>query len=158
MDLGLRNKAVLIVGASAGIGAATARLLVAEGVNVILVARRAAALDALTEELRDQSGNVLRFAGDASEPGFLASVVAGAAARFGGLHGLAVVAGPVGARASILDLSEDDWNLYHRRITMVTVGACRAAIPELLKRPESAIVLTSAYSMVSEWDCRRLRQ
>jgi 3-oxoacyl-[acyl-carrier protein] reductase len=101
---------------------------------------------------------VLRFAGDASEPGFLASVVAGAAARFGGLHGLAVVAGPVGARASILDLSEDDWNLYHRRITMVTVGACRAASPELLKRPESAIVLTSAYSMVSEWDCRRLRQ
>jgi NADP-dependent 3-hydroxy acid dehydrogenase YdfG len=50
MDLGLRNKAVIIVGASAGIGAATARLLVAEGVNVILVARRAAALDALTEE------------------------------------------------------------------------------------------------------------
>jgi 3-oxoacyl-[acyl-carrier protein] reductase len=147
MDLGLHEKAVLIVGASAGIGAASARLLIAEGAKVILVARRAAALDALTEELRDRGGNVLKFGGDASDPGFLESVVAGAAERFGGLHGLAVVEGPVGARASILDLNDGDWNLYHRRITMVTVGACRAAIPELLKQPESAIVLTSAYSI-----------
>lgn len=147
MELGLQNKSVLVVGASAGIGAAAARLLVDERVNVILVARRAAALDAMAEELRDLGGKVLNFAGDASDSGFLKSVVAAAVERFGGLHGLAVVAGPMGARASILDLSDDDWNLYHRRITMVTVGACRAAIPELLRQPESAIVLTSAYSI-----------
>jgi 3-oxoacyl-[acyl-carrier protein] reductase len=147
MDLGLQDKSVLIVGASAGIGAATARLLIAEGAKVILVARRAEALGALADELREQGGEVLIFAGDASEPGFLESVVAGAAGCFGAMHGLAVVAGPVGARASILDLREDDWNLYHRRITMVAVGACRAAIPELLKQPQSAIVLTSAYSI-----------
>lgn len=147
MDLGFQDKSVLIVGASAGVGAATARLLIAEGARVILVARRAKALGALTDELRSQGGKVLAFTGDASAPGFLESVVAGAAGCFGALHALAVVAGPVGARASILDLRDDDWNHYHRRITMVTVGACRAAIPELLKQPESAIVLTSAYSI-----------
>jgi NAD(P)-dependent dehydrogenase (short-subunit alcohol dehydrogenase family) len=150
MDLGLLDRSVLIVGASAGVGAATARLLIAEGARVILVARRADALGALADELRSRGGQVFAIAGDASDPGFLDNVVAGAVGCFGALHALAVVAGPVGARASILDLRNEDWDLYHRHITLVTVGACRAAIPELLKHSGSAIVLTSAYSIRSQ--------
>jgi NAD(P)-dependent dehydrogenase (short-subunit alcohol dehydrogenase family) len=147
VDLRFERKAVLVVGASAGIGAATARLLVSEGANVILVARREVTLDALAKELRDQGGKVMVFAGDAADPQFLKAVVADAADHMGALHGLAVIAGPMGARARLLDLSDSDWLLYHRQITMLTVGACRAALPELLKNPQSAIVLTSAYSV-----------
>jgi len=147
MDLGFKDKSVLIVGASAGVGAATARLLIAEGAKVILVARRTRTLGALADALSALGGKVLPVAGDASDPGFLESVVALAVGHFGALHAVAVVAGPMGARASILDLRDEDWNLYHRRITMVAVSACRAAIPELVKHPESAIVLTSAYSI-----------
>jgi NAD(P)-dependent dehydrogenase (short-subunit alcohol dehydrogenase family) len=147
MQLGLEEKSVLVVGASAGVGAATARLLVAEGAKVILIARRGETLEHLAGELRLRGGKVLVFAGDASDPQFLKGVVADAADRFGGLHGMAVVAGPMGTRAPFLDLSDADWLLYHRNVTMLAVGACHAAIPALMKNSQSAIVLTSAYSV-----------
>ena len=51
MDLKLRGSVVMIVGATAGIGAATARLLVAEGARLALVARREAELNRVCREL-----------------------------------------------------------------------------------------------------------
>jgi NAD(P)-dependent dehydrogenase (short-subunit alcohol dehydrogenase family) len=147
MKLGLDDRVILIVGASAGIGAATARLLVAEGARVSLVARRAGELGALAEELRLAGGAVLTFSGDAQAPGFLDRVVMETSQRFGALNGLAVVAAPMGARRAFLDLRDEDWEFYFRTGTMIAVRACRAAIPELVKHPGSAIVLTSAYSI-----------
>ena len=46
MDLNLRGRTALITGASKGIGLASAECLAAEGVNVILVSRTLADLEA----------------------------------------------------------------------------------------------------------------
>ena len=43
----LKNKSIIITGASSGIGAAAALLFAAEGANVVLGARRAAELETL---------------------------------------------------------------------------------------------------------------
>lgn len=51
MDLGLNGKVAWVTGASAGMGAATARALAREGARVALSARRAELLEALAGEL-----------------------------------------------------------------------------------------------------------
>jgi len=147
VDLGLHDKTVLIVGATGGIGAATARRLAAEGANVALVARGKTELAALATEIGAGGAKVLALDADAASPGALDAVVAEATEHFGALHGLAVIAGPMGARAPFHELRDEDWERYFRYGLMIAVAACRAAIPELCKVEGGAVVLTAAYSL-----------
>ena len=147
VDLGLRDKVVLIVGATGGIGSATARRLAAEGANVALVARGKAELTALATDLRADGAQALALVADAAAPGALDAAVAEVTGHFGALHGLAVIAGPMGARAPFHELGDADWESYFRCSLMIAVAACRAAIPQLSKVEGGAVVLTSAYSV-----------
>ena len=56
MDLGINGRWALVCGASKGLGLGCARALVREGVNVVIVARGDAALQAAAEELRAMPG------------------------------------------------------------------------------------------------------
>ena len=146
MELGLRDKVVLVVGASAGIGAATARLLHAEGARLVLVGRRENALSELTASLAGGE-SVLAIPADASAPGALNEVVSQAVRRYGTVHHLVVIAAPMGARTTFQTLSDADWAFYFHSGLMIAVQACRAAIPEMLQHGSSAAVLTAAYSI-----------
>ncbi|MGF6999361.1 SDR family NAD(P)-dependent oxidoreductase [Paraburkholderia sp. GAS32] len=147
MNLNLRDRVVLIVGGSSGIGAATARVLSREGAKLTLVARRQRELDAIERELMTDGAQVLSITGDASIAGVMDDVVARVVSHFSALHCLAVVAGPMGARAPLHELDDNDWELYFQQSLMVAVRSCRAALPALLEAPDSAIVLTSAFSI-----------
>jgi len=52
----IKDKVVLITGASSGIGEATARVLSRKGAGVVLGARRTGRLKTLTEALREEGG------------------------------------------------------------------------------------------------------
>ncbi len=70
MDLGIKGKWALVCGASKGLGLGCAQALAAEGVNVVLVARGAAALDAAVAALREAAPglSVLGVAADITTP------------------------------------------------------------------------------------------
>ena len=68
MDLGLKGKWALVGGASKGLGLGCAQSLAREGVNVVIVARGAEALDAAATELRQLGTNILTVAADITTP------------------------------------------------------------------------------------------
>src|SRR5580704_4978595 len=64
----LKGQVVIITGASAGIGAETARRLARGGAKVVLNARRQDRLDALKREIEAAGGTALAIAGDVTSP------------------------------------------------------------------------------------------
>ena len=70
MDLGIEGKWALVCAASKGLGKGCARALVGEGVNVVITARGAEALEATAAELRGLDGTVQvrAVAGDITTP------------------------------------------------------------------------------------------
>ena len=68
MDLGLKGKWALVGGASKGLGFGCAQSLAREGVNVVIVARGAEALNAAASELRKLGTTILTVAADITTP------------------------------------------------------------------------------------------
>ena len=56
MDMGIRGRRALVNGASAGMGLAAARMLAAEGVELVLSARAAPRLEQAAQQIRDEYG------------------------------------------------------------------------------------------------------
>lgn len=80
--MGEHRRTILITGASAGIGAALARVCAARGYDLILTARREGPLQALAEDLTARYGVSARIlVADLAEPGAPAALVEAMAAR-----------------------------------------------------------------------------
>lgn len=119
MDQPRSKRTALITGASAGIGAALARVFAAEGFNLVLTARRADRLEALASELCSAHGCAVHVVvADLADPGAPAQIFADVAAA--GIHVDALVnnAG-YGLTGSFIDSS---WHA-HRDFVQVMVTA-----------------------------------
>jgi NADP-dependent 3-hydroxy acid dehydrogenase YdfG len=101
----LTNTVVAITGASSGIGAASARLLLEAGAKVAVQARHRDRLDALATKFGAE--NVLVVAGDVQDPASATDLVGQAVERFGALDSIVVNAG-IGIYGGILDATDDD--------------------------------------------------
>jgi NAD(P)-dependent dehydrogenase (short-subunit alcohol dehydrogenase family) len=101
----LNQKIALITGAAGSIGAATARLFVAEGARVVLTDVDGPALDALAAELGSESASAV--VADVTDSEQVRAAVAVAVDRFGGLDIAFVNAGIFGAVAPVTDYPED---------------------------------------------------
>lgn len=136
----LEGKVVAITGASAGIGAATARALVAEGASVAMGARRGARLAELESELGDAAVGVEM---DVRSPADCARLVETAVQRFGRLDVMVANAG-IGAYGGIMDVSDEMLSEMMDINVAGTVWAVRAAVPHFRTRGEGDIVIVSS--------------
>lgn len=124
----VEGSVAVITGASAGIGAATARTLVGAGVNVALSARRRERLEALTEELG--ADRVVGVTGDVRDPEHNAALLEAAVQRWGRVDTVIANAG-IGAYGGILDLDDEVLREMVETNYLGTVWTVRAGVRQM---------------------------
>ena len=94
MDLGIKGKVAFVAAASRGLGRAVAEELAAEGAQLILCARNAETLRAVSRQIAGASGvEVLAVAADVSKPDDVARAVSEGLEKFGRIDILVTNAG-----------------------------------------------------------------
>ena len=161
VDLGLRERACIVTGASRGIGRATAQALAAEGANVLLVGRGREALEEAASAIDSRAGAAApgRAEGAAlASPGraeILALDITAADAgerlleeclnRFGRVDVLVNNAGTSAVRP-VEDLTDDDWQAQWELHVMGPMRAMRAVAPAMAEGEWGRIVNVSSSS------------
>jgi NADP-dependent 3-hydroxy acid dehydrogenase YdfG len=139
----IKNKVVVITGASSGLGEAAARHLAANGAKVVLGARRADRLDALVAEIVAASGEAVAVETDVTDRAAVANLVDTAVHRFGRIDVLINNAGimPLSALES---LKVDEWDrMIDVNIKGVLYGIA-AALPHMKKQKSGHVITTSS--------------
>ncbi|MDQ1701315.1 MAG: hypothetical protein QOF57_567 [Frankiaceae bacterium] len=132
----------VITGATAGIGAATARFLVAAGGKVALAGRRQERLDALVAELGPD--NAVAVAGDVADPAHNDALVAAAVAKWGRVDSVVANAG-IGAYGGILDLDDSQLREMVETNYLGTVWTVRSGVRQFRAQGDGGdIVIVSS--------------
>jgi 3-oxoacyl-[acyl-carrier protein] reductase len=144
MDLGLKNKVVLVAASSQGIGRATAECFAAEGCRVAMCARNEPALHAAAEKIRKQhNAEVFAEAFDVTDASAVGAFVAAVVRQFGGVDICVTNAGGPPAKG-FLACTLEDWQRAVDANFLSTVYFAREVIPHMQrKRWGRIITLTS---------------
>ena len=138
----LRGAAVLLTGASGGIGRDAAARLGAAGARVALHGRNEAALRATAEAVLRGGGEAHVIVGDLRRPDDAARAVADARARFGRLDALVNNAG-LGHFKRIDEASEAEITEQVELNLLGSIWTTRAAIPALLESKGAVVTVAS---------------
>ena len=139
----LEGRVAVVTGASSGIGAATGRLLAAQGAAVVLAARRADRLEELAEEIRAAGGLAVAQVTNTTAMGDLAGMVDRAVSEFGHLDWAVNNAGASG-RGAFLEIPLEDFDHAVEVNLRGVMLAMRAEIPAMLANGGGAIVNTAS--------------
>jgi len=143
MDLGLKEKKVLVTGASRGIGRAVALEFAAEGADVAICARGKEALDETVAALRSRGGDAIGIAADVTRPDDVERVVAATVEHYGRIDVLVNNAGDAWAGRT-LDTTEEEWATCLDVNLHSAVRFTRAVVPHMRRAGGGRIVNVSA--------------
>ena len=145
MDLGLRDRACIVTGASGGIGRATAVALAAEGANLLVTARREGELSRATEACRQAGARAEAVALDVTGRTAADQLLEACLDQFGRIDVLVNNAGTSAVR-SLEQLSDDDWQAQWELHVMAPMRLMRAIAPAMADRGWGRIVNVSSSS------------
>jgi len=141
----LSSKVALITGGASGIGRASALLFAREGAKVAIADLNADAAQAVVQEIVNTGGHAISERADVSMAADCQRVVERVIRAFGAIHILFNNAGII-RRASVVELSEEDWD----RVMAVNVKSIfllsKEVIPVMAKLGGGSII-----NMASGW-------
>jgi len=140
-----RDQAVLITGASSGIGRALARAFAGQGAHVALVARNAEKLHDIVQELAALPGQRIAVPADVRDPQQVRAAVQTTVEQFGRLDVLVNNAGK-GYCGAMADMSLDDLQDLFATNFYGTVHCYQAALPHLRRNRRGLIIQMSSVS------------
>lgn len=140
----LKDKTIIITGASSGIGAAAAELFAAEGANLVLGARRAAELRTVTDRINRNGRRAVFLPGDVQDAAYASALVDLSLDTFGSLDGAFNNVGTVGDMVPVAEMDLANWNTVLAVNLTSAFLAARAQIPALTGHGGS-IVFTSSF-------------
>ncbi len=147
MDLGLRDRVVVVCGASRGIGFATAGIFAAEGSRVVVCSRNGDGIAYAARQLADHGGDVLAVAADLATDAGIATLVQ-RAAEFGPVDVLVTNTGgpPTG---SALGFDWSQWEQAAHLLLRSAVMLCRAFVPAMCERGWGRVVGVTSLAVKS---------
>ncbi|HEX7784009.1 MAG TPA: SDR family oxidoreductase [Sphingobium sp.] len=146
MDLGLKGKKAILVGASHGIGLATAHALAAEGVDIALCSRSQGSVDAALAALGSYGVKLVGASVDVTDAEAHSAWIAAAAEELGGCD----IFIPFTSTNTGVD-DEAGWRAVFDADTLPLMRGVQAALPYLQKSDAGSIVTLSSTAAFEEF-------
>ena len=147
---GLEGKAGIVAGGGRGIGAATARRLVAEGASVVIGDIVGEWAEETARAIREQGGRAIGVVLDGTKAASQAAIVEAALSEFGRLDFYhSNLAGGTEGDIDVLNCSEEVLDRSFAINAKSHFLATQAALPVLLERGGGAMIYTSSGAAIS---------
>ena len=136
----LKDKVAVITGGAQGIGRATALMMGREGAKVVVADLQGEKAQSVANELQAGGAEALGVAVNVASESSVKQMAKAAFERFGRVDILANIAGIYYPKASVVDLSEEDWD----RTIDINLGSnflcCREFVPAMREQKSGRII------------------
>ncbi|MCM3269728.1 3-oxoacyl-ACP reductase FabG [Paenibacillus elgii] len=139
----LKDKTVIVTGASKGIGKGIAKTFAAKGAKVAVVARSLTIAEETAVEIRENGGVAHAFEGNVADLESMKRVADETAGVFGGIDVLCANAG-IFPNAPIEEMTGEQWDEVMNTNARGTLYSLQACLPFLKKAEYGRIIVTSS--------------
>jgi NAD(P)-dependent dehydrogenase (short-subunit alcohol dehydrogenase family) len=143
MPRSVSEQVVVIVGASSGIGRASALAFAERGAKVVCAARGVQALDTLVDEITGAGGTAIAVPTDVADPSAVRALAAAADERFGLIDTWVNVAA-IGIWGRVEDITDEEFDRVMRVNFLGHVHGVHAALPALRRAGGGGIIGVSS--------------
>ncbi|HWQ77833.1 MAG TPA: SDR family oxidoreductase [Anaerovoracaceae bacterium] len=140
MDYKLKDKVVLITGATGGIGQALTRAFAAEGCKLAISSTKQEKLDSFVPTLEITPEKLKTFLVDVTREEDIKSFVEGAAAHFGSVDVMVINSGFEGSYKLIQDNTIEDYMQVYNVNVFAPMHCMKYAAQQMLKQESGAII------------------